>query len=105
MILEAILAAIAVGVLMLRTHSRPDPMTKEEVEVMLTKAAKSAPDAKDWRHSIVDLMKILRLDSGSTARLQLAHELGYSGPLDSSAKMNTWLHDEVMKRIADHKMG
>ena len=55
----------------------------------------------DWRKSIVDLMKLLKLDSGLAARKQLAQELGYSGALDGSAEMNVWLHKQVMTKLAE----
>src|SRR5215472_5137797 len=55
----------------------------------------------DWKRSIVDLMKLLKLDSGLGARKQLAQELGYTGALDGSAEMNVWLHKEVMTKLAE----
>ncbi len=54
----------------------------------------------DWRHSIVDLMKLLDMDSSLTARKELAHELSYTGDTDDSAAMNMWLHKEVMTKFA-----
>ena len=51
--------------------------------------------------SIVDLMKLLKLDSGLAARKQLAQEFGYSGALDGSAEMNVWLHKQVMTKLAE----
>ena len=56
----------------------------------------------DWRHSIVDLMKLLHMDSSLTARKELAHELSYSGDTGDSATMNMWLHKEVMKKLAEN---
>lgn len=56
----------------------------------------------DWRHSIVDLMKLLGLDSDLSARKALAQELGYSGALDGSAEMNLWLHRQVMRKLAEN---
>ena len=50
---------------------------------------------------IVDLMKLLKLDSGLGARKQLAQELGYTGALDGSAEMNVWLHKQVMTKLAE----
>jgi hypothetical protein len=49
----------------------------------------------------VDLMKLLKLDSGLGARKQLARELGYTGALDGSAEMNVWLHKQVMTKLAE----
>jgi hypothetical protein len=55
----------------------------------------------DWRKSIVDLMKLLKLDSSLGARKQLAQELGYTGAVDGSAEMNVWLHKQVMTKLAE----
>jgi hypothetical protein len=55
----------------------------------------------DWKVSIVDLLKLLDIDSSFEARTELAKELGCPANLMSdSAKMNVWLHKEVLKRIA-----
>ena len=54
----------------------------------------------NWKTSIVDLMKLLKLDSSLQARKELAKELGYTGSTDDSATMNIWLHKEVMKKLA-----
>jgi hypothetical protein len=56
----------------------------------------------DWRRSIVDLMKVLDLDSSLSARKQLAQELGYKGELNGSAEMNIWLHKQVMIKLAQN---
>jgi hypothetical protein len=76
-------------------------MTKAEVEAMIAKLAHEHREKFDWRHSIVDLMKLLKLDSSLHARRELAKELGYTGKLDGSAKMNIWLHKEVMTKLAE----
>jgi uncharacterized protein DUF3597 len=54
----------------------------------------------DWRKSIVDLMKLVGLDSSLTARKQLAAELNYKGDTSDSASMNIWLHKQMMAKIA-----
>jgi len=54
----------------------------------------------DWRHSIVDLMKLLGLDSSLAARKELANELHFDGDEHDSAAMNIWLHKEVMAKFA-----
>ncbi len=54
----------------------------------------------DWKHSVVDLMKLLGLDSSMDTRKKLAGKLGYKGDTSDSAKMNMWLHDELMKKVA-----
>jgi hypothetical protein len=56
----------------------------------------------DWRHSIVDLMKLLDLDSSLSARKELAKELHYTGDTNDSAAMNIWLHKQVMRKLADN---
>ena len=60
---------------------------------------KGNPDL-NWRTSIVDLMKLLGLDSSLDNRKELATELGYTGDKDGSAEMNIWLHKEVMRQLA-----
>jgi len=76
-------------------------MTQAEVEGMIMKIAGGQSEKLDWQRSIVDLMKLLKLDSSLTARKQLAQELGYKGSFDSSADMNIWLHKEVMTKLAE----
>ena len=56
----------------------------------------------DWRRSIVDLMKLLNLDSSLTARKELAQELSYTGDMNDSASMNIWLHQQVMTKLAEN---
>jgi hypothetical protein len=77
------------------------PMTTAEVEAMIAKLAAGQREQYDWRQSIVDLMKLLNLDSSLNARKQLAQELGYTGALDGSAEMNVWLHRQVMTKLAE----
>ena len=56
----------------------------------------------DWTVSIVDLMKLVGMDSSLSARKELAKELGYGEDTKDSAKMNIWLHNQVMQQIAKH---
>jgi Rieske Fe-S protein len=77
------------------------PMTKAEVEAMIEKLADAQDEEYNWEESIVDLMKLLKLDSSLTARKQLAQELGYTGALNGSAEMNIWLHQQVMTKLAE----
>jgi Domain of unknown function (DUF3597) len=56
----------------------------------------------DWRKSIVDLMKLLKLDSSLKARKELATELKYTGDMGDSASMNVWLHKQVMTKLAEN---
>jgi hypothetical protein len=82
--------------------STAKPMTKAEVEAMIQKVADTAGHKDyNWKQSIVDLMKLLNLDSSLSARKQLAQELGYTGTLDGSAEMNVWLHKQVMTKLAE----
>jgi len=77
------------------------PMTRAEVEVVIKQIADGQREKLNWKESIVDLMKLLNLDSSLTARKQLAQELGYKGALDGSAEMNVWLHQQVMTKVAE----
>ena len=67
---------------------------------MLTKIAAQNKEKLDWRKSIVDLMKLLDLDSSLAARKQLAKELNYTGDTNDSASVNIWLHKQVMIKLA-----
>ena len=62
----------------------------------------NAGEKLDWRHSIVDLMKLLHMDSSHANRKELAEELHFSGDMNDSASMNMWLHKEVMKKLAEN---
>ena len=64
-------------------------------------AARSS-EKLDWRRSIVDLMKLLNLDSSLAARKELAQELSYTGDTNDSASMNIWLHKQVMTKLAEN---
>ena len=76
------------------------PMSNVDVEAVLTKLASENKEKLDWRRSIVDLMKLLNLDSGLGPRKELAKELGYTGDSNDSASMNIWLHKQVMTKFA-----
>ncbi len=82
---------------------QPQAQAPVDVEQVLTglATAKGNPDL-NWRTSIVDLMKLLDLDSSLDNRKELATELGYTGDKDGSAEMNIWLHKEVMSQLASH---
>jgi hypothetical protein len=77
------------------------PISKADVEAILAKLADEQDEDLDWKTSIVDLMKLLKLDSSLGARKQLAQELGYTGALDGSAAMNVWLQKQVMTKLAE----
>ena len=74
-------------------------MSLEQLGAELDAKAAANPEKLDWRHSIVDLMKLTGQDSSLAARETLARELGYRGPFDGSAEMNIWLHIEVMQKL------
>ncbi|HZX25464.1 MAG TPA: DUF3597 domain-containing protein [Telluria sp.] len=76
------------------------PMEQVDVEAILDRKAKSFGQPLNWRSSIVDLLKLLELDSSMQARIGLAHELDYKGDTNDSAAMNVWLHRQVMNRLA-----
>ena len=78
------------------------PAANVDVAAILTKLAASNKEKLDWQKSIVDLMKLLNLDSSLAARKQLATELHYSGNMNDSASMNIWLHKQVMQKLAEN---
>ena len=78
------------------------PATPVDVEAILNKLAAQSKEKLDWRLSIVDLMKLLNLDSSLTARKALADELHYTGNKNDTATMNIWLHKQVMQKLADN---
>jgi len=73
-----------------------------DVAAVLDVLSRESRQRLDWRHSIVDLLKLLNLDSSQTARRQLATELNYTGDQGDSAAMNTWLHAQVMRKLAEN---
>ena len=94
-------------------------MPRSAVQIAAAKAATAAPaqvdvaaildglaaknrEKLDWRHSIVDLMKLVGMDSSFSARKALAAELQYPGDTNDSASMNIWLHKQVMQKLADN---
>ena len=81
------------------TSSTP-PQATVDIKAALRDLAKRKKQKLNYDKSIVDLLKLLDLDSSATARKELATELGYSGDMKSSAKMNVWLHKQVMIKLA-----
>jgi hypothetical protein len=73
-----------------------------DVAAIMDNLAAQATQKLDWRNSIVDLMKLINLDSSLTARKELAQELSYAGDMNDSASMNIWLHKQVMIKLADN---
>lgn len=90
--------------------SQPSPQTTQpgaaaavaervDIEAVLDGMAAQNAQKLNWRTSIVDLMKLVGMESSLQERKELADELGYSGDKSDSAAMNIWLHKEVMKRM------
>jgi Domain of unknown function (DUF3597) len=82
------------------TASASAPAQSVDVAAIMDKLAGEAGQKLNWRTSIVDLMKLLNLDSSLAARKELATELKYSGDMSDSASMNIWLHKQVMQKLA-----
>jgi hypothetical protein len=81
----------------------PKPIEIVDVVAQLEKLAAANPQKLNWKVSIVDLLKLLDIDSSFAARKELATELGCPADLmGDSAKMNMWLHKTVLKKIADN---
>jgi Domain of unknown function (DUF3597) len=73
-----------------------------DVAGIMNKLASHSKEKLDWQRSIVDLMKLLNLDSSLATRKRLAQELHYSGDMNDSASMNVWLHKQVMIKLAEN---
>jgi hypothetical protein len=73
-----------------------------DVGAILNGLASKNSQKLDWKHSIVDMMKLLDMDSSLSARKELASELHYSGDMNDSASMNIWLHKQVMQKLAEN---
>jgi len=78
----------------------PAASSQVDVSAELTAMAAKASEKLNWQTSIVDLMKLLNLDSGLASRKQLAKELGYTASTDDTATMNKWLISQVMQKLA-----
>ncbi len=82
---------------------KPAPMAETDVVAKLEKLAADNPQKLNWRTSIVDLMKLLGMESSLAERKELAAELGYpKDQMGDSAKMNIWLHKQVLRKIAEN---
>lgn len=78
----------------------PVAMDQVDVEAILNSKLQASGQQLNWRTSIVDLLKLLDLDSSLQSRKELAAELHYTGDTSDSAKMNIWLHRQVMNKLA-----
>ena len=73
-----------------------------DVAAVLDGLAAKSKEKLDWRHSIVDLMKLVGMDSSISARKALAADLKYTGDTNDSASMNIWLHKQVMQKLSEN---
>jgi Domain of unknown function (DUF3597) len=78
------------------------PAATIDVTAVLDGLAAKNSEKLDWRKSIVDLMKLVDMDSSLASRKELAKDLNYSGDTSDSAKMNIWLHKEVIRKISEN---
>jgi 3-oxoacyl-ACP reductase-like protein len=78
----------------------PPPVV--DVETVLETMAAGKNQKLDWRHSIVDLMTLVGIDSSLANRKELAKELGYTGDMNDTAPMNIWLHKQVLKHLSEN---
>lgn len=77
----------------------PQPV---DVAPILDKAVQDSGQQLNWKTSIVDLLKALKIDNSLQSRKELAHELGYTGDTNDSATMNVWLHKAVIKKLSEN---
>ncbi len=82
--------------------AKPGAQASVDVAAVLDGLAQQKKQKLNWRTSIVDLMKLLDLDSSAATRKHLANELHYQGDMKHSAKMNIWLHKQVMIKLAEN---
>lgn len=78
------------------------PVQQVDVVAVLNAMAAKNPEKLDWKRSIVDLMKLVGMESSLSARKELATDLHYSGDQNDSASMNIWLHKEVLKKLSEN---
>ena len=78
------------------------PVPTVDVAAILNGLAGKNPERLDWTHSIVDLMKLVGMDSSFGSRKALAKELNFTGDTNDSAAMNIWLHKEVLRKLAEN---
>jgi len=79
--------------------AKPAPV---DVTAILEDMAAANPQTLNWRTSIVDLMKLVGMESSLAERKTLADELGYTGDKSDSASMNIWLHKQVIRKLSEN---
>jgi hypothetical protein len=77
------------------------PATKVDVGEVLHKMDEASGEHLNYKSSIIDLLKLLGLDSSLDTRRGLAEELGYPGDYENTPVMNTWLHKAVIERLEE----
>lgn len=99
---KAVAAEVAPEAPVIAAPVEAAPVAISEVDVIAHLEEIDANDGRNlnWRTSIVDLMKMLGMESSLQERKDLAMELGYTGELEGSAEMNIWLHKAVMRELA-----
>ncbi|MFS0741814.1 DUF3597 domain-containing protein [Brevundimonas sp. 3P9-tot-E] len=80
----------------------PQPAAEVDVAGILDFMNEQRAQKLNWRTSIVDLMKLIGLESSLAERKELADELGYTGDKSDTASMNIWLHKQVIQKIRDN---
>ena len=78
------------------------PTQQIDIAATLDGLAAKNSEKLDWKHSIVDLMKLVGMDSSLSSRKELAADLHYTGDTQDSATMNMWLHKEVLKKLSEN---
>ena len=76
-----------------------DPATAAEIDARLAQIAAGKGAPSNYKTSIIELMRLLNIDSSLGNRIELAKELGYTGDTNDSATMSIWLHEAVMKTL------
>lgn len=80
----------------------PEAAPAVDISQVLSDMAQKRGGKLNWQTSIVDLLKLLDLDSSLSARQQLAKELHFEGDVHDSASMNVWLQDQVMRKLKEN---
>lgn len=84
-------------------NAKWDRIEPVDVQAILNARAATTAMKLNWNSSIVDLMKLLDIDSSLANREELAKELGYAGDTNDSAAMNIWLHKRVMQELEKNR--
>jgi hypothetical protein len=95
-------AGASAGARTVASSGSATPAATIDVTSVLDDLASKNSEKLDWRKSIVDLMKLVDMDSSLASRKELAKDLNYTGDTSDSAKMNVWLHKEVIRKISEN---